>query len=52
MTNKNGEHNKFSCPAQAWSISSLLMAWNAINEFAAKNEEVPNAKQDLEKKKN
>lgn len=31
MTDKNGEFNRFSCPAQAWSISSLLMAWNVIN---------------------
>ena len=33
MTNKNNEFNQFSCPAQAWSISSLLMAWNVIKEL-------------------
>lgn len=33
MTNKNGEFNGFSCPAQAWSVSSLLMAWNAIQNM-------------------
>jgi glycogen debranching enzyme len=26
ITNKNGEYNAFSCNAQAWSISSILMA--------------------------
>lgn len=33
MTDKDGKFNNFSCPAQAWSISSLLMAWNAIKEI-------------------
>ena len=25
LTNSDGNENKFSCPAQAWSISSVLM---------------------------
>ena len=33
ITNKNGEFNKYSCPAQAWSVSSMLMALQAINSM-------------------
>ena len=31
LTNRNGDPNWFSCQSQAWSISSLLLAVNAIN---------------------
>ena len=30
LTNLNGEKNKFSCEAQTWSISSILMALRYI----------------------
>lgn len=33
ITNKDGERNQFSCNAQAWSISSILMALNAIQKI-------------------
>lgn len=33
ITNKNGEANQFSCHAQAWSISSILMALKEIESL-------------------
>jgi glycogen debranching enzyme len=33
LTNRNGEYNKYSCPAQAWSISSILMALRKIEQL-------------------
>lgn len=34
ITNKNGEYNQYSCHAQAWSISSMLMALKHIDTLA------------------
>lgn len=34
ITNKNGESNQYSCHAQAWSISSMLMALKHIDTLA------------------
>lgn len=33
ITNKNGQYNNFSCNAQAWSISSILMALKHIEKL-------------------
>ena len=33
LTNRNGEENRFSCPAQAWSISSVLMVLRKLESL-------------------